>query len=73
MKVCIDCRYLGKSGIGRVCEGILENLDYDKHTYYLVGKKDKLSIYSKAIIIDNETDPFSLSGLIKFPKIINRE
>ena len=24
MKIAIDCRYLGKSGIGRVLEGILE-------------------------------------------------
>ncbi len=33
MKVAIDCRYLGKSGIGRVCQGILENLDFDKEKF----------------------------------------
>ena len=27
MKIAIDCRYLGKSGIGRVTEGILDSLD----------------------------------------------
>lgn len=73
MKIAVDCRYLGKSGIGRVCQGILENLDFDKNTYYLIGKSKDLKDYKKAVIIENDTDPFSLSGLIKFPKEINKE
>lgn len=72
MKIAVDCRYLGKSGIGRVCQGILENLDFEKDTYYLIGKKDALKDYKNAVIIENDTDPFSLSGLLKFPKEINR-
>ena len=39
MKIAIDARYIGKSGIGRVIEGILDNLPYDKNEYYLIGPK----------------------------------
>ena len=28
MKIALDCRYIGRSGIGRVCKGIADNLDY---------------------------------------------
>ena len=74
MKIAIDCRYLGKSGIGRVCEGIIDNLDYSAHTFYLIGNKDKLKNYSNAIIIDDTTNPYSTKGLLKFnKKRINRE
>ena len=36
MKIAIDARYIGKSGIGRVIEGILDNLPYEKNEYYLI-------------------------------------
>lgn len=65
---------MGKSGIGRVCQGILDNLDYNENQYYLVGKKQFLSIYKDAYIIENETDPFSVKGMLSFnSKEINRK
>lgn len=72
MKIAIDCRYLGKSGIGRVCQGILDNLDYSENEYYLIGNAEKLSAYPSAHLIANEGNPFSAKGLINFPKEINK-
>ncbi len=74
MKIAIDCRYLGKSGIGRVCEGIIDNIDYTEHSFYLIGNRNKLEKYSQAVIIDDGTDPYSKKGLFKFnKKRINKE
>lgn len=72
MKIAIDCRYLGKSGIGRVCQGILDHLDYNEHEYYLIGNEEKLRAYSPAYIIPNDENPFSSKGLFSFPKMINQ-
>lgn len=72
MKIAIDCRYLGKSGIGRVCQGILDHLDYNEHEYYLIGNEEKLRAYSPAYIIPNDENPFSPKGLFSFPKMINQ-
>ncbi len=74
MKIAIDCRYLGKSGIGRVCEGIIDNINYTEHSFYLIGNRNKLEKYSQAVIIDDVTDPYSKKGLFKFnKKVINKE
>lgn len=74
MKIAVDCRYIGKSGIGRVCLGILENLDYSQHKYYLIGKKSALSRFTGAEIIEDDTEPYSKRGLLKFSKNrVNRE
>lgn len=72
MKIAIDCRYLGKSGIGRVCQGILDYLDYNEHEYFLIGNEEKLRAYSPAYIIPNDENPFSPKGLFSFPKMINQ-
>lgn len=72
MKIAIDCRYLGKSGIGRVCQGILDRLDYNEHEYFLIGNEEKLRAYSPAYIIPNDENPFSPKGLFSFPKMINQ-
>lgn len=71
MKIAVDCRYIGKSGIGRVCEGILNNLDYDKDEYYLIGKYENLKKYGKAKIINDDTEPYSVRGLFSFEKECN--
>lgn len=63
MNIAIDCRYLGMSGIGRVCEGILDSLDYSKNQFFLVGKKENLQGYNSATIIDDATNPYSNIGL----------
>ncbi|MBD5100776.1 MAG: glycosyltransferase family 4 protein [Clostridiales bacterium] len=68
MKIAIDCRYLGKSGIGRYLSGILENLDFDADQYFLIGSKeslDKLQYNFTPIYCD--LSPFSLKGLLHFP------
>ena len=74
MNIAVDCRYLGKSGIGRVCEGILDNIDYSQHNFYLIGNVGILKKYSKATIVPDEKNPFSKKGLFHFQKKkINRE
>ncbi len=73
MKIAIDCRYLGKSGIGRVCQGILDNIDYKAHEYYLIGDEKKLAQYSEAHIVSDSTSPFSAKGLFSFHKHINKK
>jgi glycosyltransferase involved in cell wall biosynthesis len=74
MKIAIDCRYIGKSGIGRVCEGIIDNLDYDENSYYLIGNPALLKKYEKAVVIEDLTQPYSVKGLLKFnKKRINKE
>ena len=70
MKIAIDCRYIGKSGIGRVCEGILDNLD-EANEYFLVGDPNKLKNYNRQVIEDL-TNPFSKKGLFCFTKKINK-
>ena len=72
MKIAIDARYIGKSGIGRVLSGILDNLDYNQNEYYLIGPKKLEALYPNAKFVLNETDPFSKSGILKFNKEINK-
>lgn len=72
MNIAIDCRYIGMSGIGKVCEGILNELDYDANKYYLIGKKEKLKKYEKAVIVEDETKPYSVKGLFSFDKQLNK-
>lgn len=68
MNIAIDCRYLGKSGIGRVCRGVIENLDYSQNKYFLIGDRKKLEEFGNAEIIEDCTEPYSKSGLFKFAK-----
>lgn len=72
LKIAIDCRYLGKSGIGAVCEGIIDNLDYQAAKYFLVGDPQRLQKYTQAQIIPDMTEPYSVKGLLKFNKAINK-
>lgn len=72
MKIAVDCRYLGKSGIGRVCRGILDNLDYNRHKYYLIGDANALRQYSLAEIIEDNDSPFSVRGILTFPAQVNK-
>lgn len=72
MKIAVDCRYIGRSGIGRVCEGIADNLDYAADDYYLIGDEEKLKMYPAAGIIGDGSDPYSVKGLLKFSKTVNK-
>ncbi len=60
------------SGIGRVCEGILDHLDYSKNEYYLLGKREKLEKYAQATIVEDNTNPFSFSALRSYKKEYNK-
>ena len=71
MKIAIDARYYGKSGIGRVLSGILDNLPYNNHEFYLIGSKDLEEKYPNAHLLLDETNPFSKSGIVKFNKEFN--
>ena len=70
-KIAIDARYIGMSGIGRVLEGILDNISYDKYDVLLVGKVDLKNRYPKAKIIACDDNPYSKKGLLSFPKKVN--
>ncbi len=72
MKIAVDCRYYGKSGIGRVCQGLLENLDYFKNEYYLIGNEKLLSKYPAKEIISDYNSPFSFKGILKINPKINK-
>ncbi len=73
MKIAIDCRYLGKSGIGRVCRGILDNLDYSKNQYFLIGDPSLLAPYAGANVIADASNPFSKKGLFSYVRRVNGE
>lgn len=72
MKIAIDCRYIGKSGIGRVCEGLLGALDFDKNEFYLIGDPKFLTKYGGHIVKDL-TEPYSLDGLHSFDRSLNKK
>ncbi|MGE4320076.1 MAG: glycosyltransferase family 4 protein [Acholeplasmataceae bacterium] len=74
MKIAIDCRYLGMSGISRYLSGILTNIDYSMHDYYLIGDREKIvNLPYKANHIYTDHSPFSIRGLFLFPtKQVNK-
>ncbi|MBE7087972.1 MAG: glycosyltransferase family 4 protein [Clostridiales bacterium] len=72
MKIAVDCRYLGRSGIGRVCQGLIDNLDYNKDEFYLIGRVEKLKEYKGAKIIEDNSNPYSKKGMIAFNKSVNK-
>lgn len=74
MKIGIDCRYIGLSGMGRVIEGFLDYLDFNENEYVLIGTIDKLNRYKyKATIISFDYSPYSPKGFLNFPtKEVNK-
>ncbi|MDR1997423.1 MAG: glycosyltransferase family 4 protein [Candidatus Margulisbacteria bacterium] len=67
MQIAIDCRMLGKSGIGIFTKNLLENLP-DKHEYILIGEKARLLKYTRPANIINFTAPiFSLQEMLAYP------
>ena len=66
MKLAIDCRYLGNSGIGRVNQGFLENLaSYrDQVDFVFLGDPEALKLFSAlGDIVPVSSNPFSPKGL----------
>lgn len=72
MKIAVDCRYLGKSGIGRVLEGLLDSLDYNVHEFTLIGKGELLRKYVGAHVVEDDSGPYSLAGLRSFKRELNQ-
>lgn len=70
MKIVIDCRYLGMSGIGRVLEGLIENLPQNNEYLYLGNKNTINKFVNTTNVIEDNTNPFSLKGLF-INKIVN--
>lgn len=73
MKIVIDCRYLGKSGIGRALENVLTSLDYENNYYIFWGKKEYIEKYKANEYIYDELSPFSVKSMFtKACKEINK-
>lgn len=76
MKLAIDARYIGKSGIGSFIEGVLQNiLESHKENSYLVILSDKNIIlnYDNCEVLYTDIAPFTLKELFCFPvKEINK-
>ncbi len=75
MKLYVDARYLGLSGIGSFLKGVLENIDTTKFNLFLIGKKERLDkLNIKFNPVYDESSPFSSHSLLKpsFAKEVNK-
>lgn len=76
MKIAIDARYIGKSGIGTFIEGIVDNfLNYHKEYSYLVIVSDKTLEfdYPNCNVLYTNIQPFTMKEMFAFPtKMINK-
>lgn len=78
MKLAIDCRMSGKSGIGTFFDGILPHLYRSIENLVLIGFDDevieaKKSLFQNARFISCSIKMFSIKELFNFPKDILRE
>lgn len=77
MIIAIDCRFIGKSGIGTFVENVVDELirNHSEHQYLLFSD-DELSEkwnYSNVNVLNTKVRPFSLEELSCFPsEEINR-
>lgn len=71
MRLAIDCRLFGSSGIGTFIENVVYYLTQDTcHTFLLIGNPQKLSAYANrenCSIVTCTHSPFSLKELLFFP------
>lgn len=77
MRLVIDCRFIGKSGIGTYIENILNELllHHPEHEYLLISEKryPQYDSFSNVDYVLTDIKPFSLKELFLFPtKKINR-
>jgi len=78
MKIAVDCRMCGMSGIGVFLENILDSfiINHSNNSYLLIGDASKLESYKKypyCKIIQSDIPIFSLKELLCFPiKEINK-
>ena len=71
MKLAIDCRFVGKSGIGTYIENILDELvaHHTEHEYLLIAYKpfDDYAHFSNIRFVITDIKPFSLKEMFFFP------
>lgn len=69
MKIAIDCRMFGNSGIGTYIREALPYILESNHEYLLIGDIDKLKSFrnEKVEILECNVSPFSLNELYNFP------
>lgn len=77
MRLVIDCRFIGKSGIGTYIENILNELllHHPEHEYLLIAEKKypQYDSFSNVDYVLTDIKPFSLKELFLFPtKKINQ-
>jgi len=77
MKLAVDCRYIGNSGIGTFVENVVDELvKHQSEHLYLLFSDDELSEkwnYSNVNVLNTKVRPFSLEELSCFPsEEINR-
>jgi len=76
MRLSIDCRYIGQSGIGTYIENIVDNLlaYHSEHQYVLICNKGMRTKHgANVLIVETDIKPFSLKELFAFPvEEINR-
>jgi glycosyltransferase involved in cell wall biosynthesis len=70
MKIAVDCRYIGKSGVGTYIENFVDRLleDHSEHQYLFICEKCAGMVSNKNVeIFETEIKPFSLKELFCFP------
>lgn len=75
MKIAIDCRFMGKSGIGTYIENIVDCLlcFHSEHSYLMICNNDIVEKKDNVEIFLTDITPFSLKELFCFPvSIINK-
>ena len=75
MKIAIDCRMSGKSGIGTFLDGVLPYMLQSKHTFLLIAAENfSLSQESERLqIVRCTIRPFSMHDMLTFPHSIAKE
>lgn len=70
MRIAIDCRMSGKSGIGTFLDESLPAILDSEHQFVLFGNKSRRISRANVQYIDCSTKTFSLSELMFFPKTL---
>lgn len=75
MKIAIDCRFIGKSGIGTYIENIVDSLlkFHPEHHYLMICNRDVIEKRGNVEVFLTDITPFSLKELLCFPvSVINK-
>lgn len=71
MKISIDCRYIGKSGIGTFIENVLDEmvLHHPENEYLLVAERsiEKYEGLKNIQFLETDIKPFTIKELLLFP------